>query len=352
MAANHQVRSYVRRWLCKCAGCFIAASICGVSLAASEGNERSARPAEEVAPPVGVAPEVAPFSELPVEVPVVEPPLDDAAIEDGPIIQLAPDGPAPVLDESNSTVRTFGYNTTHGSTSWLPASDDDFGWVSLESLGILEMGTPGGIVAGMGFHFLDGPVRTEMPPRLFDFTIGYQRREWIRPNFGWDFLFRVGAFSDFEGSADDGIRFPSHAVTFLRIGPTTTWMLGVDYLDWDELNLLPVFGFFWMPTDHLRFDLAFPRPRAAMRIMDSATWLYIGGELDGGTWAIERNDQWNDNVTYRDLRLVFGIETWVDDCASSGLELGYVFNRQLTYRSGIGNYSPDDCLMVRLVGRY
>jgi hypothetical protein len=86
--------------------------------------------------------------------------------------------------------------------------------------------------------------------------------------------------------------------------------------------------------------------------MDSQSWLYIGGEIDGGTWAIERNDQWNDNVTYRDLRLVFGIETWIDDCVCSGLEFGYVFDRELSYRSGIGDYSPEDCLMVRLVGRY
>jgi hypothetical protein len=86
--------------------------------------------------------------------------------------------------------------------------------------------------------------------------------------------------------------------------------------------------------------------------MDSCTWLYIGGEIDGGTWAIERNDSWNDNATYHDLRLVFGIESWVDNCMGSALELGYVFDRELSYRSGLGNYSPQDCLMVRMVGKY
>ncbi|MEX2171306.1 MAG: hypothetical protein WD851_18445 [Pirellulales bacterium] len=326
----------------------VAALLACSPAVANEPSELTLLPAEEIAAPQdSIQP-----SELPLDAPLMAEPLEIEPLEDGPIIQVAPDGPAPVFDDNNSIVRTFGYNTTHSNTTWLPASDDEFGWVSLESHGALEMGTPGGIVGGIGFHFLDGPIRTEMPPRLFDFSIGYQRREWIRPNFGWDFLFRVGAFSDFEGSADDGIRFPSNAVTFLRVGPTTTWLLGVDYLDWDDINLLPVLGIVWTPTDHFRLDLAFPRPRAAVRIMNSHSWLYVAGELAGGTWAIERNDQWNDNVTYHDLRLVFGIETWTDNCVSSGLELGYVFDRELSYRSGVGDYSPRECLMVRLVGRY
>src|SRR5690606_24615662 len=117
-----------------------------------------------------------------------------------------------------------------------------FGIVSLENLATLSVGDPSGMVAGFGVHFLDGPVRTEMPPRLFDFSIGYQRREWLRPNFGWDFLFRVGAFSDFEGSAKDGVRFPGHVVTFLQASPSLTWLLGIDYLDRDDISLLPVVG--------------------------------------------------------------------------------------------------------------
>src|SRR5690606_32335600 len=110
--------------------------------------------------------------------------------------------------------------------------------------------------------------------------------EWIRPNVGWDVALRIGVFSDFEGSADEGMRFPSHLVTFWRLTPTLTALAGVDYLDWDEITILPVFGFTWVPTEDYRVDVAFPRPRAAVRIMESDTWVAIGGELAGGTWAI------------------------------------------------------------------
>jgi hypothetical protein len=276
--------------------------------------------------------------------------LGEAVLEE----ELIVDRVEPTMIESDGETidRPFSYNAAQSSTAWLPGDDDQFGMVSLENLGVLSVEEPSGMAAGFGVHFLDGPIRTEMPPRLFDFSIGYQRREWLRPNFGWDFLFRVGAFSDFEGSAKDGVRFPSHVVTFLRYSSSLTWLVGVDYLDRDDVRILPVAGAVFTPTDEVRLDIAFPRPRAAFRVMDSNTWLYLAGELGGGTWAIERDETWDDNATYRDLRLVFGIETIELNGTGSALELGYVFDRELEYRSGLGDYAPQDCLMIRLVGRY
>lgn len=155
----------------------------------------------------------------------------DGGIADGGAVIVSTDLVALPVEESTLVDEPFGYNTVHGRTTWLPGDDDRFGIVSLEEIAMLQPGAPIGLVAGWGFHFLDGPVRTEMPPRLFDFTVGYQRREWIRPNIGWDFVFRVGAFSDFEGSARDGVRFPSHLVTFWRLTPSLTGLVGIDYLD-------------------------------------------------------------------------------------------------------------------------
>jgi hypothetical protein len=282
-------------------------------------------------------------------------PNDEAVLGEAILAEdLLADQVEPTLMESDDKTidRPFSYNAAQSSTAWLPGDDDQFGMVSLENLGVLSVGEPSGMAAGFGVHFLDGPIRTEMPPRLFDFSIGYQRREWLRPNFGWDFLFRVGAFSDFEGSAKDGVRFPGHVVTFLRYSPSLTWLVGVDYLDRDDISILPVVGAVFTPTDEVRLDIAFPRPRAAFRVMDSNTWLYLAGEVGGGTWAIERDETWDDNATYRDLRLVFGIETIELNGIGSALELGYVFDRALEYRSGLGDYAPEDCLMIRLVGRY
>ena len=349
-------RSIRRRFL------ICALALAAPSAAAGETLSATAIPAEVGQPPSASSQQaelVGPSFDVALE----DAALDHVEVNDIPYEVLADDvlecgstinqsDPLAIVQDAPAAVSVFSYNAAQSSTAWLPGDDDEFGIVSLENLGVLSVGEPSGLVAGFGVHFLDGPIRTEMPPRLFDFSIGYQRREWLRPNVGWDFAFRLGAFSDFEGSAKDGVRFPGHVVTFLRYSPTLTWLLGIDYLDRDDINLLPIFGAIWSPTDEVRLDLAFPRPRAAFRVMDSDTWLYLAGELGGGTWAIERDSAWDDNATYRDLRLVFGIGTIEPDGGGSALELGYVFDRELEYRSGLGDYSPDDCLMIRLVGRY
>jgi len=247
---------------------------------------------------------------------------------------------------------SFGYNRARSAISWLPGDDDHFGWFSYESISGAKLGNMPSLVTGFGIHVLDGPVQTDMPPRLFDFSIGVADRRLIQPNIGYDILVRIGAFSDFEGSARDGVRYPSHAVTFLRLNPSTELVLGIDYLDRDDIHLLPVVGSIWTPRDWLRVEAVFPRPRIAAQIMETPTWIYLGGELGGGTWAIERANRVDDNATYRDLRLVLGWETLLPEPLSSSFEVGYVFDRKLSYSSGIGDYEPSDGFMVRMTSEY
>jgi hypothetical protein len=222
---------------------------------------------------------------------------------------------------------------------------------SLESFPTLAAGETSGVVIGTGFHFLAGPLVTDMPPRLFDFQIGYQRRKWVSETFGYDVAARIGAFSDFEGSAREGIRFPSQAVGYYRWGPRLDLALGIDYLDRDDISLLPVFGAIFRPRENLRLELVFPRPRVEWRISPTQV-LYVGGELGGGTWAIERVTQTNDNVTYRDLRLLLGLTSLDRPRGRSGFEIGYIFGRDLSYRSGLGDYSPHDAVLIRFTHGY
>jgi hypothetical protein len=254
------------------------------------------------------------------------------------------DGPPPAY--------SFGYNRVKSALTWLPGHDDKFGWFSYESFGGAQVNSLSSLVTGFGVHFLDGPVQTDMPSRLFDFSIGIKDRRLIQPQIGYDIEFRVGAFSDFEGSAEDGVRYPGHAVTFFRFNRRLELVLGIDYLDRDDISLLPVVGAIWRPVDWVRVDAVFPRPRISTRIMDTSQWLFLGGELGGGTWAVERATLVDDNATYRDLRLMFGWESVDEESLSSSFEIGYVFDRKLSYRSDVGNYEPSDGFMMRITARY
>lgn len=284
-------------------------------------------------------------SSTPGDAPAAVPLSDDAV--PGRVVSLEPDvalqaaGPPPLHFD------LLGYRPALSNTNWLIGRNDRFGITSLEWFPTLPHRATRGVVTGFGVHFLDGPVQTDMPPRLFDFTIGYQWRQRLNPDFGLDLALRVGAYSDFEASARKGIRYPGHAVSYTRLTPDLELAFGIDYLDRDDISLLPVAGAIWTPRDDIRIEAVFPRPRAAVRLGGSNDWAYIRGQLGGGTWAIERANLTPDNATYSDLRLVLGLES-IDADGASAIEIGYVFARELSYRTGVGNYDPQDVVMLNI----
>ena len=81
--------------------------------------------------------------------------------------------------------------------------------------------------------------------------------------------------------------------------------------------------------------------------MPFGAWAFIRGEVGGATWAIERATLTPDNATYFDLRLAMGLES-IDASGGGAIEIGYVFARELSYRSGVGNFEPQDLLMLNL----
>lgn len=244
----------------------------------------------------------------------------------------------------------MGYRYSTSALEWIPGGGDQFGIFSVLLDRYEHSGIQNGIIAGFGFHLFSGPVQSDMPPRTYDFSIGYQVRQQIGP-LAFDLASAVQASSDFEGSARKGIQYPSHGVGFLTVRPELDLVFGVDYLDRADIKLLPVAGLIWKPNPETRYELVFPRPRAVFQLTDACR-LYVFGELGGGTWAIER-PTFGDNVaTYRDLRVCIGFESIEKDGRQSAIEVGYLFDRRLEYTSGVGNMNLNDAVMLRLVTMY
>lgn len=280
----------------------------------------------------------------------------DAPLKIGPLIDLSKPG---LVEESPETTPLdeppkpdplagfLGYRYESSSTDWILGSDDQFGMFSLKSDPYQKPGVTQGFDVGLQFHFLNGPVRTDMPARVYDFSVGYQHRGRLGV-FGYDAAVSVMASSDFEGSSREGIRYPAHAVGFLSVRPTLDLVFGVDYLDRGDVKLLPVAGLIAVPHPDVRLEAVFPRPRVVFRLTDRYH-LYLGGELGGGTWAIERATGDDDLATYRDLRLCVGLQHWEDNRECSAIEIGYLFDRRLEYASGSGDFRPIDTAVIRLV---
>jgi hypothetical protein len=241
-----------------------------------------------------------------------------------------------------------GYRYSTSSFDYIPGNQ--LGMFSIDWNHYQPAGINQGLDVGMGFHFLDGPVETDMPPRVFDFSLAYQIRHQFGP-LRFDLSASVLAASDFEGSARKGILFPAHAVGFYSVRPELDLALGVDYLDRGDIKLLPVAGLIWMPRPELRLELVFPRPRAVFQLTSDYR-LYLSGELGGGTWAIERPNFGDDLATYRELRASVGLEHVENANQRSALEVSYLFARRLEYTSGIGNMPLDDAVMIRLITRF
>jgi hypothetical protein len=285
-------------------------------------------------------PTLPPTSEQPIPA-VGETLITDEAVKSG-----ASDDAPPA-----ASLRDFlGYRYSTSSLDWIPGGGDHFGMFSIFWDHYVKSGFENGIGGGADFNFLAGPKRTDMPPRVYDFSIGYQIRQHVGP-LSFDLAGAVRASSDFEGSARKGIRFPWHAVGFLSLGPELDLVFGADFLDRSDIRILPVAGLIWIPNSDMRFELVFPRPRIVFQLADHYR-LYLAGELGGGTWAIERAAVGNDLVTYRDLRASIGVEYVQKDGQRSAFEIGYLFDRRLEFASGIGDMRLDDAVMLRLVTTY
>jgi len=239
-----------------------------------------------------------------------------------------------------------GYNSKLSDTTWIASKD--FGMFSLEEYPALEINEESALMVGTGFHFLNGPFAPGMPPRLFDFQAAFQTRQVISEELILDIKTAIGAFSDFEGSARKGIRFPGHVVSYYEWRPRLVSVLGIEVLDRDDISLLPVGGFVWRPNENFVWECVFPRPRIQVRLPSDRV-IYMGGELGGGTWATQRSDLSNDNVTYRDFRATIGIKK-VD--RSTVFEIGWAFDRSLEFRSGVGNSQFNDALLFRFRSFY
>ena len=257
------------------------------------------------------------------------------------------------LNDYFSIHKYANYRVSESMLSFLPSDANELGWLSLKSSPYLASGPRSGITSMINFHFLSGPTSVALPPRLYDFGIGYQKRGALSQAFSYDIAASVGIFSDFEDSARDGVRYPGHAVGMIHWRENSDFVFGVDYMSRDDIKLLPVVGFSWhsLANPRLHADIVFPRPRIDYALSQGSR-LYLSSLLDGGSWDIEFPDDSNDVVTYSDIKILLGVERIDRDGDVRAWEFGYVFDRHLQFRTRPDEANFDDAFVLRMVSRH
>jgi len=214
--------------------------------------------------------------------------------------------------------------------------------------------TPLMITPGFAFNWLSGPVggTADLPARVYDAYLDGawhpQLTDWLRADLG----LRTGVWTDFNEVNKDSVRILGRALGALTFSPQLDVLVGVWYLDRNNVKILPAGGIHWRPSSEWDAYLVFPNPKIRKRsitVGSSQWWVYVAGEYGGGRWTIQRASGAPDDIDYNDIRALFGFEWETQTQARGHVEVGYVFNRELIFqRSQLPpKLNLDDSLMIR-----
>lgn len=196
---------------------------------------------------------------------------------------------------------------------------------------------------GFGLHLLSGPVtqppdNADLPGSVYDAFLDFSWRPQFTPWLGANLGIRPGVYTDFSTFNTNSIRFPGRGLAVITLTPTLQILAGVVYLDRVKIKLLPAGGVIWTPNADTRWEIVFPNPKLASRLTtlpSAELWWYVAGEYGGGSWTIERDPGgFSDQFDYNDIRVMLGLETVGNSRLRAFMEAGYLFNRELVYRSG------------------
>ncbi|MDA7977814.1 MAG: hypothetical protein MPJ50_03470 [Pirellulales bacterium] len=272
-----------------------------------------------------------------------------------------PNATAPSLAENSLITNPAGQAQRQGvfqafkqKTTWLPTDDLGFFDLEFEPIFAFPSPMPGSyfvITPGFGWHFVNGPAVPDMPAKLFDLYLDWRWPIVFSPGFTLDTGITPGLYSDFENSDDDAFRLGARVAGVWQYSPTLQIVAGIAYLDRVDVDWLPIGGIIYTPNPDVLVELMSPKAKIARRIYTAngcEQWVYLGGEFGGGSWSIQRASGRQDIASYYDLRLYTGFEGKLPTGTSWYVETGFVFNRNLEYRSSTPDFSPDSTAMFRL----
>lgn len=202
-----------------------------------------------------------------------------------------------------------------------------------------------------GFRLWDGPGTPDLPGSAY--------------RLGWDFTLAtpiVGLWSmqvdfnpsintDFQSSlAREALNLDGNAMLFYRASPQWMIVLGAGYWDRVDKIILPYAGVVWNPNDLWELRLLFPKSRISYflgNIGGAAHWLYATGEYHVESYQIDQAGvSGHQQVQFQDWRLALGLRSdhvWYDKF----VEVGYVFGRNVDFKTTTSGFNINDTLMLR-----
>jgi hypothetical protein len=214
------------------------------------------------------------------------------------------------------------------------------------------------VTPGFAFNWLQGPltglpppIGPDLPAQVYDAYLDFAWYPRVSQTISGELGFRTGVWSDFSFWDTDSIRFLGRGLASVALTPQLDVLFGAVYLDRLDVKLLPAGGFYYRPTPEWDMYIVFPNPkiRKFFSAIGNTKWYwYAAGEYGGGTWMVQRQFVAEDQFDYNDIRVIGGLEFETQTMIRGHFEVGYVFNRELLFRSGEpGSFDLDDTIMFR-----
>ncbi len=224
--------------------------------------------------------------------------------------------------------------------------------------------TPLLITPGFAFNWLQGPLSDpaavprgpDLPPRLYDAYLDFAWYPRVNQWLGAELGIRTGVWSDFDHVDTDSIRILGRGLASVSLTPQLDILFGVVYLDRLDVKILPAGGVYWRPTPEWDAYLVFPNPKVRKfwaNIGNTKVYWYAAGEYGGGSWTVDRpaagaNAGIEDQIDINDIRVIGGVEWETQTQIRGHVEAGYVWDREILFRSGMpGDFKLDDTVMLR-----
>jgi hypothetical protein len=304
--------------------------------------------------------------------------IEQQTIPGGPPVGEEPPGPPAPEKSLQETVQEKVWNhvweVSGGGWTWInPGGVGGFGILSLESLRdwdqlwlLRDSETQGvrfGAPIGFSMHWWSGPKGDalhpvpDLPARVYDLYLDMNWQTRWNPWLATEFRLAPGFNTDFKVSPPDGFRAHAHALGMITLSSELQAVFGAEYINRNDIKILPAVGFLWQPAEDLQCRLVFPHPKIAFCFSHwgkTDFWAYVSGEYGGGTWAYKYlHGEKTDWVEYSDYRIMIGIERrGAEEANRSFIEVGYLFERHINFVSALPDFTPKDTFLVRIGHRF
>ena len=160
------------------------------------------------------------------------------------------------------------------------------------------------ISAGFSFTDLMAPADLDLPPALYDFTLGASWMRRIRDQWMLRIMLGAAFATDLNHTSGDAWQLRGGLFAIYDCRPDLQFLVGAVATGRADIPVLPGLGVLWRPTPTCHVNLLMPRPRVSFLVLDRGDrqhWMFIGAGLSGGTWACETKGI-DDKITYREWR--------------------------------------------------